>query len=234
MPTEDPLFQLMPSSQTKIDFVNKVSDTKDFNVFKYRNFYNGGGVAIGDVNNDGKPDIFFTANQGKNRLYLNKGNWEFEDVTDKAGVGGIHKWHTGVTMVDINGDGWLDIYVCNSGEIAGDDRANELYINQKDGTFKEEAHQYGLDDKGLTTQVVFFDYDHDGDLDCFVLNNSYRPIESFGYNRNLRNIRDPRGGHRLYRNGNGHFVDVSEQAGIYGSEIGFGLGVTVADLNNDG
>ena len=234
MPTEDPLFQLMPSSQTKIDFVNKVSDTKDFNVFKYRNFYNGGGVAIGDVNNDGKPDIFFTANQGKNRLYLNKGNWEFEDVTDKAGVGGIHKWHTGVTMVDINGDGWLDIYVCNSGEIAGDDRANELYINQKDGTFKEEAHQYGLDDKGLTTQVVFFDYDHDGDLDCFVLNNSYRPIESFGYNRNLRNIRDPRGGHRLYRNDNGHFVDVSEQAGIYGSEIGFGLGVTVADLNNDG
>jgi hypothetical protein len=231
---QNPLFQLMPSSQTNIDFVNKVTDTKDFNVFKYRNFYNGGGVAIGDVNNDGRPDIFFTSNQGKNRLYINKGNWQFEDVTDKAGVGGMHKWHTGVTMVDINGDGWLDIYVCNSGEIAGDDRANELYINQKDGTFKEEAHQYGLDDKGLTTQVAFFDYDHDGDLDCFVLNNSYRPIESFGYNRNLRNIRDPKGGHRLYRNDNGHFVDVSEQAGIYGSEIGFGLGVTIADLNNDG
>lgn len=230
----DPLFQLMPSTKTGIDFNNQVQDTKDFNVFKYRNFYNGGGVAIGDVNNDGKPDIFFTSNQGKNRLYINKGNWQFEDVTDKAGVGGIHKWHTGVTMVDINGDGWLDIYVANSGDIAGDDRANELYINQKDGTFKEEAHQYGLDDKGLTTQVAFFDYDHDGDLDCFVLNNSYRPIESFGYNRNLRNIRDPKGGHRLYRNDNGHFVDVSEQAGIYGSEIGFGLGVTVADVNNDG
>jgi hypothetical protein len=233
-PPANPLFQLMPSSQTGIDFNNKVVDTKDFNVFKYRNFYNGGGVAIGDVNNDGKPDIFFTSNQGKNRLYINKGNWQFEDVTDKAGVGGIHKWHTGVTMVDINGDGWLDIYVCNSGEIAGDDRANELYINQKDGTFKEEAHQYGLDDKGLTTQVAFFDYDHDGDLDCFVLNNSYRPIESFGYDRNLRNIRDPRGGHRLYRNDNGHFTDVSEQAGIYGSEIGFGLGVTISDVNNDG
>ena len=231
---KNPLFQLLPSSLTGINFNNKVVDTKDFNVFKYRNFYNGGGVAIGDVNNDGKPDIFFTSNQQKNRLYINKGNWKFEDVTDKANIGSTHQWHTGVTMVDINGDGWLDIYVCNSGQIAGDDRANELYINQKDGTFKEEAHQYGLDDKGLGTQAVFFDYDHDGDLDCFVLNNSYRPIESFGNSPNLRNIRDPNGGHRLYRNDNGHFTDISEQAGIYGSEIGFGLGVTVADLNNDG
>jgi enediyne biosynthesis protein E4 len=230
----DPLFQLLPASQTGIDFSNHVVDTKDFNVFKYRNFYNGGGVAIGDLNNDGKPDIFFVSNEGKNRLYLNKGNWQFEDVTDKAGLASTHKWHTGVTLVDINGDGWLDIYVSNSGEIAGDDRANELYINQKDGTFKEEAHQYGLDDKGYSTQVVFFDYDHDGDLDCFVLNNSYRPIESFGYDRNLRNQRDPKGGDRLYRNDNGHFVDVSEQAGIYGSVIGFGLGVTVSDVNNDG
>lgn len=228
------LFKLLPSSQTGITFNNKVEDTRDFNVFKYRNFYNGGGVAIGDVNNDGKPDIFFTANQGSNKLYINKGNWQFEDVTDKAGVQGIHKWHTGVAMVDINGDGWLDIYVCNSGDINGDSRANELYINQKDGTFKEEAQQYGLDDKGLTTHVAFFDYDHDGDLDCFVLNNSYRPIESFGYNRSIRNVRDLKGGHRLYRNDNGKFVDVSAQAGIYGSEIGFGLGITVGDLNNDG
>jgi hypothetical protein len=228
------LFQMMPSSQTGITFINKVEDTKDFNVFKYRNFYNGGGVAIGDVNNDGKPDIFFTSNQGSNKLYINKGNWKFEDVTEKAGVKGIHKWHTGVTMVDINGDGWLDIYVCNSGSINGDDRANELYINQKDGTFKEMAQEYGLDDKGLSTQAIFFDYDHDGDLDCFILNNSYRPIESFGYNHNLRNIRNYNGGQRLYRNDHGHFTDVSEQAHIYGSEIGFGLGVTVGDLNNDG
>jgi hypothetical protein len=231
---KDALFQMMPSSQTGITFDNKVEDTKDFNVFKYRNFYNGGGVAIGDVNNDGKPDIFFTSNQGSNKLYINKGNWKFEDVTEKAGVQGIHKWHTGVTMVDINGDGWLDIYVCNSGSINGDDRANELYINQKDGTFKEEAHEYGLDDKGLSTQAIFFDYDHDGDLDCFILNNSYRPIESFGYNLNQRNIRNYNGGQRLYRNDNGHFTDVSEHAHIYGSEIGFGLGVTVGDLNNDG
>jgi hypothetical protein len=233
-PPADALFQLMPTAQTGIDFTNKVVDNKEMNVFKYRNFYNGGGVAIGDVNNDGKPDIFFTSNQGSNKLYINKGDWKFEDVTEKAGVKGIHKWHTGVTMVDINGDGWLDIYVCNAGEIKGDDRANELYINQKDGTFKEEAHEYGLDDKGLSTQAVFFDYDHDGDLDCFVLNNSYRSIESFGFNRSLRNVRDNKGGHRLYRNDNGHFTDVSAQAGIYGSEIGFGLGVTVGDLNNDG
>ncbi|MBS1597282.1 MAG: VCBS repeat-containing protein [Bacteroidetes bacterium] len=231
----DHLFQLMPSSETGINFSNIVSDTKDFNIFKYRNFYNGGGVAIGDVNNDGRPDIFFTSNQQKNKLYINKGNWQFEDVTDKAGLISPHQWHTGATMVDINGDGWLDIYLCNSGQVAGDDRANELYINQKDGTFKEEAAKYGLNDKGLSTQAVFFDYDHDGDLDCFILNNGPRSVESFGYNSaNVRNIRDPQNGDRLYRNDNGKFTDVSEQAGIYGSEIGFGLGVTVGDVNNDG
>jgi len=231
---KDALFRLMPSSQTGIDFNNRVTDTKDFNIFTYRNFYNGAGVATGDVNNDGKPDIFFTSNQQQNKLYINKGNWQFEDVTDKAGLQSTHHWHTGVTMADVNGDGWLDIYVCNSGNIQGDDKANELYINQKDGTFKEEAHAYGLDDKGLSTQATFFDYDNDGDLDCFVLNNSTRSTESFGYGKSFRNIRDPKNGDRLYRNDGGKFVDVSEQAGIYGSEIGFGLGVTVGDLNNDG
>lgn len=231
---QDTLFQLLPSSQTGVSFVNKVVDDGEFNVFNYRNFYNGGGVAIGDVNNDGKPDIFFTANQGENKLYINKGNWKFEDVTAKAGLKGYKRWHTGVTMVDINGDGWLDIYVSNSGGLGNAERANELYINQKDGTFKEEAEAYGLADKGLSTQAIFFDYDHDGDLDCFVLNNSYRSIESFGYNTNLRNIRDPKNGDRLYRNDNGKFVDVSEQSGIYGSEIGFGLGVTAGDIFNSG
>ncbi len=204
------------------------------NIFNYHNFYNGGGVAIGDINNDGKPDIFFTSNQQQNKLYINKGNWKFEDVTEKAGLQSNHHWHTGATMVDINGDGWLDIYVCNAGIINGDDRANELYINQKNGTFKEEAHQYGLDDKGASTQAIFFDYDHDGDLDCFVLNNSPKSIESFGYQKNLRNIRDTQNGDRLYRNDKGKFTDVSAQAGIYGSEIAFGLGVTVGDVNNDG
>lgn len=229
-----PVFELLDATETGIDFNNEVKDTKDFNIFRYRNFYNGGGVAIGDINNDGLPDIYFSSNQKDNKLYLNQGNLKFKDITDSAGVKGIHKWHTGVTMADINGDGWLDIYVSNSGDINGDDRSNELYINQKNGTFKEEAAIYGLDDKGLGTHAIFFDFDHDGDLDCYILNNSYRPIESFGYNRNLRNIRDGKGGHRLFRNDGEKFVDVSEAAGIYGSEIGFGLGVSVADLNNDG
>jgi enediyne biosynthesis protein E4 len=230
----DALFQLLPSSQTGIHFNNIVTDTKEFNILKYRNFYNGGGVAIGDVNNDGKPDIFFTSNQHENELYLNKGNWKFEEVAAKSGLISTHHWHTGVTMVDINGDGWLDIYVCNGGDIPGDDRANELYINQKNGQFKEEAHAYGLDDHGISTQAIFFDYDHDGDLDCFILNNSNKSVESFGYSANLRGIRDPENGDRLYRNDNGHFTDVSREAGIYGSAIAFGLGVTVGDLNNDG
>jgi hypothetical protein len=232
---EDALFQLMPASQTGITFNNKVKDDGEFNDFNYRNFYNGGGVAIGDVNNDGKPDIFFTSNQGECKLYINEGNWKFKDVTAQSGLNKYHRWHTGVTMVDINGDGWLDIYISNAGGLGNADRSNELYINQHDGTFKEEAAAYGLDDKGLTTQTIFFDYDHDGYLDAFVLNNSYRPIASFGPNRNLRDVRDPLNGDRLYHNnGHGHFVDVSAQAGIYGSEIGFGLGIGAADLFNTG
>jgi len=229
-----PLFRLLPSAISGINFINTVNFTKDFNVFNYRNFYNGAGVSIGDINNDGLADVFFTSNQNDNKLYINKGNWKFEDITIKAGVKGIHKWHTGVSMVDINADGWLDIYICNSGDVNNDDKANELYINQKNGTFIEQAVQYGLDDKGLSTHAAFFDYDHDGDLDCYVLNNSYRPIESFGFSANLRYIRSALGGHRLYRNDNSKFIDVSEAAGIFGSEIGFGLGLSVGDVNNDG
>lgn len=231
---ENPLFKLLPSSETGITFNNKVTDDGKFDVFNYRNFYNGGGVAIGDVNNDGKPDILFTSNQGECKLYINKGNWKFEDATAKSGLNAYKRWHTGVTMVDINGDGWLDIYISNSGGLGSGETANELYINQKDGTFKEEAEKYGLADKGLSTQAIFFDFDHDGDLDCFVLNNSYRPIGSFGYTRDLRNVRDPLNGDRLYRNDNGKFVDISAQAGIYGSEIGFGLGIAAGDMFNTG
>ncbi|MEP6681811.1 MAG: VCBS repeat-containing protein [Parafilimonas sp.] len=228
------LFQQLDSAQTGINFINTVKDSSNFNIFNYRNFYNGGGVGIGDINNDGLPDIFFTSNQGTNKLYLNKGNFKFADISASAGIQGIHKWHTGVSMADVNGDGWLDIYVSNSGDIKGQNTQNELYINQHNNTFKEEAQQYGLADSGIGTQAVFFDYDGDGDLDCFVLNNSFRPIESFGYDRHIRNERSKVGGDRLYRNDNNHFVDVSAQAGIYSSEIGFGLGVTVGDLNNDG
>ena len=233
-PVRSPLFQLLPSSQTGIDFNNRVTDSANFNIFNYRNFYNGGGVAIGDVDNDGRPDIFFTSNQGSNKLYLNKGGWKFEDISARAGIQGIHKWHTGVAMADVNGDGWLDIYVSNSGDIKGGDRENELYINQHNGTFAEQAREYGLDDKGIGTQAAFFDYDRDGDLDCFVLNNSFRPIETYGYDKHIRNTRSLDGGHRLYRNDHNRFTDVSAQAGIYGSEIGFGLGITAGDVNNDG
>jgi len=229
----DTLFNMMPSSQTSITFNNRVQDTKELNIFNFRNFYNGAGVAIGDVNNDGLADIFFTANQSENKLYLNRGNWKFEDVTDAAGVKSQGKWYTGVTMVDINGDTHLDIYVCNSGGLVGYNKPNDLYINQGNGTFKEEAARYGLADIGLSTHAAFFDYDRDGDLDCFILNNSPRSIESFGY-KSIRHIRDTINGDRFYRNENGKFRDVSEEVGIYGSEIGFGLGVTVGDLNNDG
>ena len=231
---EVPLFTLLPASKTGITFKNIVTDSKEMSILNYHNFYNGGGVAIGDINGDGKPDIFFTSNQGENKLYLNKGNFQFEDITQKSKIISNHHWHTGVTMVDINGDGWLDIYVCNAGIVKDDDRANELYINQHDGTFKEEASAFGLDDKGASTQAIFFDYDHDGDLDCFVLNNSPRSIDNFGYKKNARDQRDPINGDRLYRNDKGHFKDVSKQAGIYGSEIAFGLGITVGDINNDG
>src|SRR3984885_6241114 len=204
----DALFQLMPSTQTGITFNNKVKDDGKYNDITFRNFYNGGGVAIGDVNNDGKPDIFFTSNQDECKLYIYEGNWKFKDVAAGSGLNKYHRWHTGVTVVDINGDGWLDIYISNSGGLGNADRRNELYINQKDGTFKEEAEQYGLADPGLSTQAIFFDYDHDGYLDCFVLNNSYRAIGSFGYNRELRTTRDPKNGDRLYHNdGHGHFTD---------------------------
>ena len=232
-PPEDPLFTEMDPDQTGLSFSNDLSEDPAFNVFNYRNYYNGGGVAIGDINNDGLADIYFTSNLGKNKLFLNKGNWKFEDITASAGVGGNKAWSTGVTMVDINADGLLDIYVCNSGNISGDNKENELFINHGNLVFKEEAVAYGLADEGLATHAAFFDYDMDGDLDCYLLNNSFRPIASFGYNRNIRNIRDPKGGDRFLRNDNGHFTDISEAAGIYGSEIGFGLGVSVADLNGD-
>ncbi len=226
------LFRRLKNQETGIDFENRLLDLPDFDVFRYRNFYNGGGVGIADINNDGLADVYLTSNMGDNKLYLNKGNFKFEDITEKAGVKGTQFWSTGVSMVDVNADGLLDIYVCNSGDIKGDKRENELFINNGNLTFTEKAAEYGLADKGFSTHAVFFDYDKDGDIDCYVLNNSFRPVSTLGF-KNLRDTRDDEGGDKLYANQNGHFVDVSEKAGIYGSVIGFGLGITVGDINND-
>lgn len=227
------LFELKNNQEIGIDFINNLTSTQEFNVYKYRNFYNGGGVAIGDINNDGLADVFMTSNQGPNRLFLNKGAWQFEDITESAGVGGERAWSTGVTMADVNADGLLDIYVCNSGDVAGDNKENELYINQGDLQFKEQAVDYNLNDKGFSTHASFFDYDKDGDLDIYILNNSFQAIGSFNLRKNERPKRDELGGDKLMQNQNGKYVDVSEEAGIYGSVIGFGLGVTIGDVNND-
>ena len=228
------LFEEMDSQSTGIAFKNMLTFSNDFNVYTYRNFYNGGGVALGDINNDGLIDVYLTANMLPNKLYLNKGNFQFEDITQKAGVGGTKAWSTGVSMADVNGDGYLDIYVCNSGDIKGDNKQNELFINNGNQTFVDRAEEYGVADKGYTTHAAFFDYDKDGDLDLYILNNSYQAIGSFNLRKNERPKRDVLGGDKLMRNDLGHFTDVSEAAGIYGSIIGFGLGVTIGDVDRDG
>jgi enediyne biosynthesis protein E4 len=230
----DKLFTLLDENQTNIDFVNRLTYDKDFNIYTYRNFYNGAGVALGDINNDGLIDIFFTANMLANKLYLNKGNFQFEDISETAGITKKGKWSTGVSMADVNGDGLLDIYVCNSGDVKGDNKENELFINNGNLTFSEKAEEYGLNDKGFSTHAAFFDFDKDGDLDMYLLNNSFQAIGTFNQRNNERAKRDPQGGDKLFLNENGKFIDISEKAGIYGSIIGFGLGVTVGDVNNDG
>ena len=243
---EDGLFELMDEKSTGINFENKVENKDDFNIFSYRNFYNGGGVALGDINNDGLTDIFFTSNMGANKLYLNKGNWKFEDVSKKAGIEEVDKWNTGVVMVDINSDGFLDIYVCNAGyHKFTENQKNSLFINngnRSNPQFIESAAKYGLDEGGYTTHAAFVDYDLDGDLDCYILNNSFIPVNTLNYanNRDLRaedwSVKDflKGGGDKLMRNDNGYFKDVTKESGIYSSLIGFGLGVGICDANNDG
>lgn len=230
------------AENTGISFTNSLTETSDFNVFRYRNFYNGGGVATGDLNNDGLPEVFFTANQGANKLYLNKGNFQFEDISEKAGFLPKEQWSTGVVFVDINQDGWLDIYVCNAGHMMKPAlRKNQLFINNHDLTFTERAATYGLDNDGYTTHASFFDYDLDGDLDCFIVNNSPLPVNTLNY-ANMREVPAEKapvadflkgGGDRLYRNDNGKYIDVTYSSGIHGTIIGFGMGVSVGDINGD-
>ena len=227
------------SESSGITFANNITESESQNIFTYEYMYNGAGVAIGDVNNDGLPDVFFTANQLPNQLYLNKGNLKFEDITEAANVAGKPGWKTGVSMADVNGDGLLDIYVCYSGNGDVQSRANQLFINKgiRNGKpyFEDEAKQYGLNAPGTnSTQAVFFDYDHDGDLDMFLLNHAvifYSPVVN---TYKLRHKRHPYYSNYLFRNDGGHFTDVSVQAGITGGGNNFGLGVVVADINNDG
>ena len=236
-PGNSPLFELLPGEKTGIMFSNDLTDTPDFNILEYLYYYNGGGVAAGDFNNDGLPDLYFVANQKANKLYLNKDDFQFEDITESAGVAGTGTWSTGVTVADVNGDGLLDIYLCQVGNYKEAKGANQLFINNGDLTFTESAKAYGLDFVGFSTQAAFFDYDRDGDLDMYLLNHSIKDPSTFSQATN-RTGKDEMGGDRLYQSqlsqGETIFTDVTESAGIYSSSLGFGLGLAVSDVNNDG
>ena len=229
------VFTLLDSKETGIKFKNTSVENEQINILTYEYLYNGGGVSVGDINNDGLKDIYFTSNNQENKLYLNKGNMQFEDITAKAGAGCKEGWKTGTSMVDINGDGLLDIYVCKSADGDPNRRRNILLINNGNLTFTDKAKEYGLDDFGYSTQATFFDYDNDGDLDMFLLNHSLINVSNtIGINPILRNARDPNYSNKLFRNDNGKFKDVSEEAGIIGGMANYGLGVVATDINNDG
>lgn len=230
---EGSLFVSKSSKETNITFKNTVTSTDELNILDYLYFYNGGGVAVGDINNDGLPDIYLTANQSANKLYLNKGNFQFEDITETAGVAGKNSWDTGTVMADINGDGFLDIYTCAVVGINGFEGHNQLFINNGDNTFSEKSGQYGLDFDTFSSNAAFFDYDLDGDLDMYLLNHAVHTQNSFG-KAELREKRNYETGDRLLRNDGDTFTDVSEEAEIYGGINSYGLGLAVADFNKDG
>jgi hypothetical protein len=227
---ESTLFAL--KTATGIHFSNTLEETERLNPYTYKNFYNGGGVAIGDINNDGLLDLYFSGNLVPNELYLNKGDFRFENITKKAGLACEDRWSSGVTFVDINYDGYLDLYVCQAGPPKEKNRHNQLFINNGDETFTEQSKKYGLDITGLGVQANFFDYDKDGDLDCYLLNNSIRSVGNYDYIKDQRETATTQG-NKLLRNDNGVFADVTAEAGIYASAIGFGLGISVSDYNND-
>ena len=231
------LFYKFPPHESNIYFKNQLVDNEKFNLIEYLYFYNGGGVATGDINNDGLSDIYFVSNQGRNILFLNKGNFNFEDISKASGVESFGEWKTGVSIVDVNGDGYLDIYQTRLGGYKNIEGKNELYINNGDLTFTESAKEYGLDFEGFSTHSAFFDYDSDGDLDVYLLNHSVHTERSYGSSK-LRYERNERSGDKLYRNeiseGKNIFTDVSEASGILGSNIGYGLGISISDINRDG
>ena len=231
------LFEKLPNSITDINFRNDLKENDLFNLIEYLYFYNGGGVATGDINNDGLIDIYFSSNQGSNKLYLNKGNFQFKDITYDAGVESISEWKTGVTLVDVNGDGFIDIYQNRLGGYKDIQGRNQLFINNGDLTFTEKARDYGIDFEGFSTHSAFFDYDGDGDLDLYLLNHSVHTERSYG-NYKLRFERSEKSGDKLFRNdidkGLTYFTDISEESGILSSNIGYGLGVAISDINRDG
>ena len=225
----------MPSSVTGINFINPLQETEQFNVLNYGYLYNGGGVAIGDINNDGLSDIYFTGNMVGSRLYLNQGNFKFKEIAQRAGVFAEGLWNTGTTMADVNGDGLLDIYVCRSAAKSPSKRKNLLFINNGDLTFTEKAKEFGVDDSGYTTQGAFFDYDRDGDLDLYILNHSTQEYAGLGkISRHHKKQKNKAYSDKLMRNDNGKFVDVSDQSGLISNILGFGLGIAISDINNDG
>lgn len=226
------LFEEKPTSETEVNFINRVQDSDELNILDYLYFYNGAGVAAGDVNNDGLIDLFFVSNLESNKLYLNKGNLQFDDVSQQAHIQGNSSWNTGVSMIDINHDGWLDIYVCAVVGIHGFMGHNELYINQQDGTFKEEAKSYGLDIQSYATSAAFFDYDKDGDLDMYLLNHSIHNTSNY-LGESSRNSFNKMSSDKLYKNENGFFTDVTQEANLLGGNAGYGLAVSVSDLNGD-
>ncbi len=232
---QETLFSKLEVADTGIDFVNKNHETEQSNILTYEYFYNGGGVALGDINNDGLVDVYFTSNIFSNKLYLNEGNFKFKDITKQSGTACEIGWKTGVTMADINNDGLLDIYVCRSASPDKERRRNILLINNGDLTFTDKAKEYNLDDASYSTQAAFFDFDKDDDLDMLLLNHSLLEISNV-YNLSVKNSnkRFPDVGNRLYRNDNGHFTDISDTTGVYGSAFNYGLGISLSDINNDG